>query len=67
MNTIDKNTAFKEVVEEALKKMEETITSSGASYEVIRSSGEVIVQRTGKRSQDFNTAQLPLNKRKIAG
>lgn len=67
MNTTDKNTAFNEVVAEALKKMQETVAASDASYEVIRSSGEVIVQRTGKRSHSFNTLQLPLEKRKAAG
>ena len=52
MNTNVKDAEFKEVVAEALKKMQKTVTTAASSYEVIRSSGELIIQRTGERSDD---------------
>ena len=41
------DTTFKELVIEALKKMQKTVTTT-TSYEVIRSNGMIIIQRTDK-------------------
>jgi hypothetical protein len=57
MNTNVKDTVFKEVVNEALKKMQKTVTSVSSSYQVVRSSGELIIQRTGENSNDHSQAQ----------
>ncbi|MGC2458270.1 MAG: hypothetical protein WA435_09755 [Gallionellaceae bacterium] len=58
MNTKARDVVFNEVVTEALKKMQQTATAVSSSYEVIRSSGEIIVQRKGGRSHDNSRVKI---------
>jgi len=65
VNTNDKNVAFNAIIAEALKKMQNTVTTAvSSSYEVHRSSGgELIVQRSDKAWHDSNAVELPLEKK----
>ena len=52
MSIDEKSAVFKAVLEEALKRMQETATATVSSaYEVVRSSGEVIVRRPDKADE----------------
>lgn len=49
MSANEKDSDFNIIVEQALKRMQESVTTSvSSSYEVHRSGGEVIVRRAGK-------------------
>jgi alkylated DNA nucleotide flippase Atl1 len=50
MNTDTKDTAFHELVTEALKKMQEAGTTP--PYEIIRSDGMITIQRTGYKREN---------------
>ena len=61
----EKKAIFRAVMESALKKMSEVSTTAGSSsYEVHRSSGELIVRRSGKI---WDAAEVVKSKLRKAG
>ena len=55
---------FDAIIAEALKRMQETVTTSVSSaYVVHRSGGELIVHRSDKAWQDSSAVELPLAKK----
>lgn len=49
MTQTEKDAAFDAIIADALKKMQTTVTTAGSSsYEVYRSSGELVIQRSDK-------------------
>lgn len=64
MSDHDKNLSFDAVLQEALKEMQETAsTTISSSYEVLRSDGEVIVRKADK---GWSESQAPSQVKKAA-
>ena len=67
MTTADTKAEFIAIVEHAIKSMQHAVTTaSSTAYEVHRSSGEMIVQRSDNAWEVNTPKSAPLEKKKAA-